>query len=98
LKLLKPTISYSEHFRSLVQTTIDARLNKQSAAYRSPAIRQALGTAMVFLFPKGVLIRTTQIIGSFVIVNGTISLFDAFKVKEQLATYAPTPVLPASKH
>lgn len=91
LKLLKPQVSYGDHFRSLLQATIDARFDKQGSIYRSNALKNIVGTSLVFLMPRGVIIRTAQIVGSFVIVNGTISLFDIFGVNQQLSAVA-TPV------
>jgi len=76
LKLLYPNKSYWEHFQSLVQQS------KAGAAVRNslPAegIQGTLGligagvTACVF--PKGVTIRTAQIVGSFMVLNGMINL------------------------
>ena len=98
LKLLKPTISYGSHFQSLVDGTVDVRLKKQGALYQNQALRRLVGTSLVFLLPKGVMLRTAQIVGSFVIVNGTISIFEVMKVEDQLAAYASgTPKIAAVK-
>ena len=38
-----------------------------------PASRRGVATAMSVLFPKGVIIRSVQIAGSFAIINGVIN-------------------------
>lgn len=71
LKLLQPSKSYAEHFGSLVEDSA-ARLPKNLGLPRSG--RWALAAASAVLMPKGVMIRSTQIAGSFAIINGTINL------------------------
>ena len=69
MKLLKPDKSYAQHFREFAQAS-EARL--PGASEMDPAQRRFLGSLYSVVFPKGCLIRTMQIVGSFVILNGTI--------------------------
>jgi len=80
LKLLTPAKSYWELFQGLVSTS-ESRL----PTTMPPTLRRGLGFAGTFLFPKGVHIRTTQIVGSFIILNGTISALQDWNVKQYLA-------------
>jgi CRP-like cAMP-binding protein len=69
LKLLTPQQSYGHHFTSLYTTreqTIPGFVTK-------PATRKLAAIALTILTPKGVVIRTSQIVGSFIILNGTIN-------------------------
>jgi|LauGreDrversion4_1035100.scaffolds.fasta_scaffold72994_1 CRP-like cAMP-binding protein len=71
LKLLQPHKSYAQHFGGLVEDSA-ARLPLGNGFPR-PA-RWALAAVATVLVPKGVAIRSTQIAGSFAIINGTINL------------------------
>ena len=71
LKLLQPHKAYAEHFRGLVADSA-ARVPTEWGLPRSG--RWALAAAAAVLIPKGVTIRSTQIAGSFAIINGTINL------------------------
>jgi hypothetical protein len=48
------------------------------------AFRKVLAYPLSVLFPKGCIIRTTQIVGSFIILNGTIAAVQNWQ--ETLAT------------
>lgn len=69
LKLLQPELSYAQHF---------ANLAKSSTPWLPedipPAMRTPLSYVGAVIAPRGVLIRSVQIMGSFVILNGTIHL------------------------
>ena len=68
LKLLQPSVTYAGHFSALVNDSlprIPAELPKTS--------RWAAAAATAVLFPKGVVIRSAQIAGSFAIINGVIN-------------------------
>eukprot|EP00904_Undaria_pinnatifida_P001603 jgi/Undpi1/11443/HiC_scaffold_30.g13740.m1 len=67
LKLLQPHLSYREIFTTMV----DGNLHRTSREFL-PEARRTLATMLTFLLPKGCLIRTAQICGSFMIINGTI--------------------------
>ena len=71
LKLLQPHKSYAEHFSGLVEDSA-ARVPKELGLPRTG--RWALAAAAAVVMPKGVTIRSTQIAGSFAIINGTINL------------------------
>jgi len=77
LKLMTPSKTYQQHFQSLVETS-----EKRLPETLSPSVRRNLGTVGVFLFPKGVHIRTTQIVGSFVLLNGIIKALQDFDFKK----------------
>jgi hypothetical protein len=98
---LKPQLSYGQHFGNLLNTAIDSRLNKNGMIYRSPLLRSIFGVAAVFLIPRGVVTRTAQIVGSFILVNGTITLLNRHnfedRVKQTIYGSQPT-VLPSVKH
>jgi len=68
LKLTNPNKSYKEHFSEYC-----AKSEKRLPEHLNPAWRKSLGTAAAVLFPAGCLIRTSQIVGSFIILNGTIA-------------------------
>jgi len=68
LKLMTPSKSYGEHLDSLVKQS-ETRIPTTF----SPGARRALATAAAILFPRAVVIRTAQIVGSFIILNGTIN-------------------------
>uniref|UniRef100_K3XC50 Cyclic nucleotide-binding domain-containing protein n=1 Tax=Globisporangium ultimum (strain ATCC 200006 / CBS 805.95 / DAOM BR144) TaxID=431595 RepID=K3XC50_GLOUD len=68
LKLMNPQKSYRAHMADFIHhsesrlpSTIPARARFVSAA------------ALAILFPRGLTVRTTQIVGSFIILNGTIN-------------------------
>ena len=91
LKLLKPHLSYGEHFQSLVNRQTSSNFAAAPAAIATESSASLLSKiwkyASVFLTPKGVLIRTGQIVGSFIIVNGTIGLFDAYGINSTLPAF-----------
>mmetsp|Transcript_6491 Transcript_6491/g.19703 ORF Transcript_6491/g.19703 Transcript_6491/m.19703 type:complete len:430 (+) Transcript_6491:135-1424(+) len=70
LKLMEPHLSYGVHFRRFVETSVPEQLVPSGG---SPGLRNTWRTMMALLFPRGLLIRQTQIVGSFIILNGTIS-------------------------
>ena len=88
LKLLYPTKTYKEHFAALVQK------NKGNAfvekVFKREDWKKATEKIMTVVAPKGVLIRTLQIVGSFIILNGTINYIDMLqysrKKKRELKT------------
>lgn len=73
-KLLNPTKSYGELFRMFVDKSVpNLPMLKKIPDSAKPYIRGALAC----LFPRGVLIRTVQICGSFTILNGLIQLIES---------------------
>lgn len=70
-KLLHPEKSYAEHFRAFVEKSAPSR--DAAIMKRVPtSLREPARVAMACVAPRGVGIRTTQIVGSFVILNATI--------------------------
>lgn len=95
LKLLNPAVSYAEHFKSLA-TTWELKLNSligsqtisepnnpspTTTAPPSTGIRRLGVYALCCLFPKGVLIRSAQISGSFIVINTTINALKHISVE-----------------
>jgi CRP-like cAMP-binding protein len=78
LKLTNPSKSYKELFREYCKKS-EARLPQTW----TPQARSRLGTAAAVLFPAGCLIRTTQIVGSFIILNGTIAAVSRWMVAKK---------------
>jgi len=71
MKLLQPGVSYSTHFSRLVDQA-EAKVPKHLPS----GARRTLSSVRALLWPTGVMIRSTQIIGSFVILNGVSHLLD----------------------
>jgi hypothetical protein len=72
LKIMNPQKSYRQLFREYVAGS-ESRLPADTPA----AFRKGLSVAMAILAPRGLLIRTSQIVGSFIILNGTINALQA---------------------
>jgi len=68
LKLMTPNKTYWQHLGSLV-----AQSEARVPTSLSPGVRNAVATVFAILFPRAVMIRTVQIVGSFTILNGTIN-------------------------
>eukprot|EP00667_Euglena_gracilis_P007849 EG_transcript_7927 len=73
LKLLNPQQTYKELFRGYaLRHTVYVPTSIKGAS------RDALATVISCVFPQAVLIRTMQIVGSFVILNGTIRVLTPY--------------------
>eukprot|EP00281_Chroomonas_sp_CCMP1168_P033706 CAMPEP_0206244864 /NCGR_PEP_ID=MMETSP0047_2-20121206/18390_1 /ASSEMBLY_ACC=CAM_ASM_000192 /TAXON_ID=195065 /ORGANISM="Chroomonas mesostigmatica_cf, Strain CCMP1168" /LENGTH=430 /DNA_ID=CAMNT_0053670123 /DNA_START=122 /DNA_END=1414 /DNA_ORIENTATION=+ len=68
LKLMTPSKSYFDHLNSLV-----AQSEARVPTSLPPQTRRMAATVIAILFPRAVMIRTVQIVGSFTILNGTIN-------------------------
>uniref|UniRef100_M4BRV9 Cyclic nucleotide-binding domain-containing protein n=1 Tax=Hyaloperonospora arabidopsidis (strain Emoy2) TaxID=559515 RepID=M4BRV9_HYAAE len=68
MKLMHPQKSYGEHMDDFIR-----RAEVRVPMTVSPRQRYMAATAMALLFPKGLTVRTSQIVGSFIILNGTIN-------------------------
>lgn len=68
LKLLEPHKSYRQIFSEYIAAA-ETRLPRYITV---PSVRRSVASVTAFLFPRGCLIRTVQIIGSFCILNGTM--------------------------
>jgi hypothetical protein len=71
-KLLEPTQSYGTLYQKFVDKSVPAAVDKMVVDWPVTARKFTRGF-FATLFPRGVMIRTTQIVGSFMILNGTIN-------------------------
>ena len=71
-KLLEPQLSYGQLYAKFVDKSVPLPVERMVQHW--PSSTKTL-TRYLFatLFPRGVMIRTTQIVGSFMILNGTIN-------------------------
>ena len=60
------------HTHTHTHTRARARAHTHTHTH-TPGSRRAIATVAAILFPRAVVIRTAQIVGSFVILNGTIN-------------------------
>ncbi|CAB9501921.1 cNMP [Seminavis robusta] len=72
LKLLEPHRSYRELYPAFVDKSVPAAVERAVASWPTTT-KFWTRTLFATLFPRGVMIRTTQIVGSFMILNGTIN-------------------------
>lgn len=68
MKLMNPQKSYRAHMADFIHHSESRVPNTLS-----PRTRLAAAAAMAVIFPRGLTIRTSQIVGSFIILNGTIN-------------------------
>ncbi|DBA00307.1 TPA: hypothetical protein N0F65_001502 [Lagenidium giganteum] len=68
LKLMNPQKSYVNHMKDFVRHS-ESRVPNTIP----PRSRFMAAAVLAVLFPRGLTIRTTQIVGSFIILNGTIN-------------------------
>jgi len=78
LKLLEPKTSYKTHFKNLAEPW-EKGIRNTFPTLR-PQVRSTLASIGIVVFPKGCLIRTCQIAGSFIIINSTINALKHIKV------------------
>lgn len=71
-KLLQPNVRYPELYQQFVDKSVPPSVD-QAVKNWSPLSRTVARTALATIFPRGVMIRTGQIVGSFMILNGTIN-------------------------
>lgn len=71
-KLLEPHKNYRQLYQQFVDKSVPPAIDKMVDAWPSSP-RNVTRTVFATLFPRGVMIRTTQIVGSFMILNGTIN-------------------------
>lgn len=73
-KLLEPRRSYGELYRMFVNKSVPPSLDRSIQQWDvSPKLQQAARYTAATLFPRGLVVRTVQIVGSFMILNGTIN-------------------------
>lgn len=73
LKLMEPQKSYPELISELIRKT-----KTRVPTYLRPTSSLVLASGLALVFPRGLGIRTTQIVGSFIILNGTIHTLKDF--------------------
>ena len=71
-KLMEPNKSYGQLFSMFVNKSCPPVIDSATAAWPGLA-RYATRSIFAVVFPRGVIIRTVQIVGSFMILNGTIN-------------------------
>jgi len=72
LKLLEPTKSYAALYQEFVNKSVPPVVDSMVESWPAGP-RNVTRTVFATFFPRGVMIRTTQIVGSFMILNGTIN-------------------------
>ncbi|KAJ0395684.1 hypothetical protein P43SY_002477 [Pythium insidiosum] len=68
MKLMNPQKRYSAHMQDFIRHS-ESRVPNTIP----PRARYMTAAALALIFPRGLTIRTTQIVGSFIILNGTIN-------------------------
>jgi hypothetical protein len=71
-KLLQPEKKYGQLYQQFVDKSVPPVVDR-AVQHWPPLSRTLARSVLATLFPRGVMIRTTQIVGSFVILNGTIN-------------------------
>ena len=71
-KLLEPQLGYAQLYQKFVDKSVPKSID-QAVQHLPPLSRNLTRSVLATLFPRGVMIRTTQIVGSFMILNGTIN-------------------------
>lgn len=74
LKLMNPQATYSTHFKNLQQKWI-YKLETKSGLYQliPPTKHVQFSQVLTCIAPIGVFVRTSQIVGSFIVLNGIIN-------------------------
>lgn len=72
-KLMEPNKSYGELYKMFVDKSVPAAVDGLVVHWPGTA-KSFTRSLFATIFPRGLAIRTTQIIGSFMILNGTINL------------------------
>jgi hypothetical protein len=71
-KLMEPNRSYVDLYRMFVDRSVPQTVESMVSSWPSTA-KSVTRTVFATLFPRGLVIRTTQIMGSFILLNGTIN-------------------------
>ncbi|KAL3907344.1 MAG: hypothetical protein SGARI_003582 [Bacillariaceae sp.] len=76
-KLLEPHRSYADLYSMFVDrsvpSVVESAIKASPFFAGSPTLAQMVRYATATIFPRGLIVRTTQIVGSFMILNGTIN-------------------------
>lgn len=86
-KLMEPKKSYSQLFRMFVDKSCPPIVDAATASWPG-MVQYATRSIFAVVFPRGVIIRTVQIVGSFMILNGTINylqMLEHHKIQRALA-------------
>ena len=95
-KLLEPHRSYADLYSMFVDRSVPSMVEnaiKASPFFAgSPTLAQIVRYATATIFPRGLIVRTTQIVGSFMILNGTINYLQLREHKKfEKLVNVPTP-------
>ena len=71
-KLMEPHRSYVDLYKMFVDRSVPPVVESMVSSW-PPTAKLATRTVFATLFPRGLVIRTTQIMGSFILLNGTIN-------------------------
>lgn len=72
-KLMQPERSYGDLYEAFVDKSVPPSVDKMVASWPC-STRRVTRALFATLFPRGLMIRTNQIVGSFVILNATTNL------------------------
>jgi hypothetical protein len=90
-KLMEPQRSYADLYKMFVNKSVPPVIDSMVESWPTYA-KVFTRTMFATLVPRGVMIRTTQIVGSFIILNGTINYLQLREHKkiQQALSSAPT--------
>lgn len=91
LKLMRPNDSYTKFLRELATESLNSRIPADTPEFA----RVPMSWVYAVLMPKGLILRTTQIVGSFIVLNGIIHAFRTFQ-DTQPRQDPPPPVPPST--
>jgi len=80
-KLMEPGRSYASLYQMFVDKSVPPIIDNAVQEW-SPLLRNFTRAAFATFFPRGVSIRTAQIVGSFMILNGTITFLQRMEEKK----------------
>ena len=81
-KLLEPHKSYGELYWNFVKQSVPPWVHEHVKHWSSPHARAVAETVAATVFPRGLVLRTTQIVGSFMILNGTINYLHGVETRK----------------
>jgi len=94
-KLIEPHRSYADLYKNVfversVPPFLERYLTQQAKSTTNSNVvanysgaQQAVRFMAATIFPRGLMVRTTQIVGSFIILNGTINYFTLIQQQQQ---------------
>lgn len=78
LKLMQPQKSYGTLYKEFVNSSVPSNVDKMVQSWSSPTARSLTRGLFATICPRGVMIRTVQIVGSFIILNGSINIINSY--------------------